>query len=345
MKQVLKTLVVVMTMVFGVLGIAFADLNDGLVAYYPFNDNANDESGNGNDGTGYGGVSYFDGVIGQAASFDGVDDYIDISDSDSLDTGTHFTVAAWFMSDDVWKIDPATDRPIQTIVMYGWHPANGKNNVLQIRDGKLKLTIRGYGGGYEDLVGITTVESDTWYHAALTYDGTTATLYLNGAVEVSQTATMNLNKVSRVLIGRYQNPKYFNIAGYFDGLIDDVRIYNRALSESEIQQLYPKLTIRPMSGKLVTTHTSDVTLIIEAPDITATVTNVTRNDIDITEDFNNCAILGALISGGQTFRRPNLNLITELVTGKNTFSVTIDLSNGVQVSDNVTWDVLANTEP
>ncbi len=54
-------------------GYLFAGINDGLVAHYEFEGNANDSSGNGNNGTEYGGVEYVDGVMGKAGSFDGVD--------------------------------------------------------------------------------------------------------------------------------------------------------------------------------------------------------------------------------------------------------------------------------
>jgi hypothetical protein len=64
-------------------------LSDGLVAYYPFNGNANDESGTGNNGTEYGGVTYGNGITGKAASFDGkMNEYILISDSASLSATT-----------------------------------------------------------------------------------------------------------------------------------------------------------------------------------------------------------------------------------------------------------------
>jgi hypothetical protein len=59
-------------------------LSDGLVAHYEFEGNADDSSGNGNDGTEHGGVSYIDGMIGKASSFDGVDDYIEINTNENL---------------------------------------------------------------------------------------------------------------------------------------------------------------------------------------------------------------------------------------------------------------------
>ena len=61
---------------------AGVNLTDGLVAHYEFEGNAKDSSGNGNDGTEHGGVSYTNGVIGKAGSFDGVDDYLNLSKAD-----------------------------------------------------------------------------------------------------------------------------------------------------------------------------------------------------------------------------------------------------------------------
>ena len=57
-------------------GIASADLNTGLIAHYSFDNNTDDETGNGNNGIQYGGITYIDGVIGKAARFDGVDDFM-----------------------------------------------------------------------------------------------------------------------------------------------------------------------------------------------------------------------------------------------------------------------------
>ncbi|MCK4823424.1 LamG domain-containing protein, partial [bacterium] len=205
----------------------------------------------GNDGTMDGGVSTILGKVGNAFSFDGVDDFVEVPDSDSLDTGTQFTVDAWFNTNDVDKIDPGTGSSTQTIVMYGFDPADGKNNPLHIRDGKLYLAIRGYGSGFYDLMGVTSVNSNTWYHAAVTYDGTTAKLYLNGALEDSKLSSMNMNTNSRVTIGRYQNPLNLKLYFYFDGLIDEIEIFNRALPQSEIQAIYNAGSAGKCKGEVV----------------------------------------------------------------------------------------------
>jgi hypothetical protein len=223
----------------------------GPVSYWPFDEGTGTtayDAVNDNDGTIYEATwstSDYAPVASNVASlqFDGFNDYVGIPDSDSLDTGTQFTIAAWFKTDDVDKVDPKTESKTQTIVMYGWDPADGKNNPLHIRDYKLYLAIRGYGGGLEDLVGVTDIVSNQWYHVAVTYDGTTATMYLNGTVEVSQAATMDLNTDSRMTIGRYQNPLNENLYYHFDGLIDEVGLWNRALSAEEVAWLASEVDI------------------------------------------------------------------------------------------------------
>ena len=82
---------------FAFCGYTSADLNDGLVAYYPFNGNANDESGNGNDGSVNGATLTEDRFDNEnsAYSFDGVNDYIVVNDSDDLDNTNKLTISTW----------------------------------------------------------------------------------------------------------------------------------------------------------------------------------------------------------------------------------------------------------
>jgi len=82
--------------------IGYADLTDGLVAHYTFDGDTQDSSGNSNHGIEYGGVSYVDGVIGKAAKFDGLDDYVEIGYSDTMDVWPDFTISAW-ISQHSWK--------------------------------------------------------------------------------------------------------------------------------------------------------------------------------------------------------------------------------------------------
>ena len=110
--------------------------------------------------------------------FDGFDDYVAIPDnSPSLDTGSLLTIETWFKTDSAGKT--------QTLVMHGLDDVNGRNNALQIVGGKLKFNVRGGDGRFEpDPVGVTTLVSDRWYHAAFTFDGSLGRLYLDGVLEV-----------------------------------------------------------------------------------------------------------------------------------------------------------------
>jgi hypothetical protein len=95
-----KTLTCAIAMSVGIMTTPFvlADLNDGLVAYYPFDGNANDESSNRHDGTVNGPTLTEDrfGNANSAYSFDGVNDFIEIANSDTLEIGYHdYTIAAW----------------------------------------------------------------------------------------------------------------------------------------------------------------------------------------------------------------------------------------------------------
>jgi hypothetical protein len=82
-------------MLFSFWHIAFADLNDGLVAYYSFNGNAYDASQNGNHAQPLGEMSYGDGIFGKAPSFEGVDTGLIVSDNDTLDLFNAMTITAW----------------------------------------------------------------------------------------------------------------------------------------------------------------------------------------------------------------------------------------------------------
>lgn len=242
----------------------------GMVAWWPGDGAATDLIG-ANDGTLVGDAAFATGKVGDAFSLDGFVDSVDILDTDdSLDTGTSFTIDAWFKTDDVDKVDPgSTSQKTQSIVMYGFSNSFGKNNVLLIRDGFLEFEVRN-GGGPEDLVGTTVLTSNTWYHGAYTYDGdtTTGTLYLNGQVEdTDNTTNINLDANSRVLIGKYQSPSGFNINFDFDGMIDEVEIFDRALSQTEIQDIYNagsagkcKTEPTPVAGELLSLDSTSLVI-------------------------------------------------------------------------------------
>ena len=95
--QKLIAFVCFMMILAGIPSVSIADLNNGLVAYYSFDGNSNDESGNGIHGTVIGATLTEDrlGNIGRAYEFDGSDDYIEVGNSESLNFTSSFTVSLW----------------------------------------------------------------------------------------------------------------------------------------------------------------------------------------------------------------------------------------------------------
>jgi len=104
------------------------------------------------------------------------------------------------------------------------------------------------------------------------------------------------------------------------------------------------LIISPASSTFITTQRVDLEFIVDAPGLSVTGGTATLDDVDILASLGSCIIPGTLLSGGQTFRCPNLTG-DFLGEGTHTLSVTLDLSDGSSVSDNVTWEVVGNTEP
>lgn len=209
-------------------GITHADL----VAYYSFDGNTYDLSGNGHDGTAYGGLSYEDGILGQAASFDGLNDYISIAHHDDFDMPNGMSISLWLYSEDF--TDPGYGkRIISKRQNYGTSPGW----ILQTySDGTVRY--QGYlGGGINTNIATPSTSLYNWYHVVATYDNTTASMYLNGELvdQHEYIGTITTND-SPVIIGQVQNFLWSN--EYFDGLIDELRIYDQALTSEEISQLY-----------------------------------------------------------------------------------------------------------
>ncbi|MBI3414136.1 MAG: hypothetical protein HY043_02260, partial [Verrucomicrobia bacterium] len=196
----------------------------GLVGYWKLDDgsglSALDSSGNGNTGTLVNGPVWTVGQTSGALSFDGVDDYVDAGNGASLNPTTALTLVTWVKASSTSATGGLIVKDNGTTHQYAlW---------LQL-GGKVRLSI-----GAATLTGTTTIGPGAWHLLAGTFDGTQMKIYLDGALEgtLAASGAMNNNGVNVRLGGRQlSNPLTLN------GVLDDARIYNRALSQSEIQAL------------------------------------------------------------------------------------------------------------
>jgi hypothetical protein len=207
------------------------DLNEGLVAHYEFEGNANDSSGNGNNGVENGGVSY---VTGQGASFNGVNSYISSTVSPALTT--EITMSGWVKPDK-----QATDFYTSGGIVlnggdYEFAITSGTNTV---RYALIGITSTSF---WED-TGIS-VALNQWSHVAITYDGSSAVTYIDGIDVHRGTHTGSMSSTlwplgigARFLEqgGSVPSSDWYSL---FNGGLDDLRIYDRALNISEISTLY-----------------------------------------------------------------------------------------------------------
>lgn len=208
-------------------GASPAGLNDGLVAYYPFNGNANDESGNGNNGTVNGAMLVNDrlGNANSAYSFDGVDDYIDCGNNTILDITDSITVSAWI------KHDTGEPGSWEDILMKG-----NATYGFQFYSSEGYFTFHLTSDGWRNLSSNIKPAPGVWYHIVGTYNGSEQKVYINGELKNSALWTGQIE--SHLDMPLTIGYKVASDNSFFKGTIDEVSIYNRDLSECEIQTLY-----------------------------------------------------------------------------------------------------------
>ena len=209
------------------VNVTVANVPTGLVAAYAYEEDSGtaavDSSGGGNTGTLTNGATRnTSGQNGKALELDGTDDYASTADAASLDLGSTGTVMAWVRLDTVGAA--------QVVVSKGGTSAASQNYALMIQSTNRPRCELGDGSSINAVNPTTTLSASTWYHLACVWDGSTLKLYLGGtATSSSQTITPAANSAA-LAVG-----KYGGNSRYLDGRIDDVRIYNTALSQTEVQ--------------------------------------------------------------------------------------------------------------
>ncbi len=197
-----------------------------------------DNSGNGNNGALINGPTWVDGKFGKALSFDYVDDYISIPDTSSLRASPLITIELWnyvnpftgYQSIALSKLNMLRGEFLSSYQMGYYRPGMGSDIKLLARLGEGPA-------GFSHLEPTKIITPNNWYHIIITYDQSVARIYINAVLESSINSSLPLVYDSKpVYIGRGRNAN--DEANFFNGLIDEVRIYNRTLSYSEISDLY-----------------------------------------------------------------------------------------------------------
>jgi hypothetical protein len=211
----------------------------GLVGYWKLDEGSGntavDSSGKGNTGTLQNGPVWVDGKEGKALGFDGVDDFVQVTDSSSLHLSTAVTVEAW-----VYLPTGADFSQGRTILSKdASNGGTGLNFGICNDAGGVQFGV-GTDGVYSPIIGVDTptgyVPRDVWTHVAATYDGSLMKAYVNGVLCVSNpwTGGINTDNGMPLTLGK-KNFYPWSYEYWMNGSIDEVKMYNRALSPQEIQ--------------------------------------------------------------------------------------------------------------
>ena len=191
----------------------------GMVGWWPGDGTTADLAGF-NTGTWHGTTAYAGGEVGQAFGLDG-GSYVEVPSTSALSPTGAITIDAWVNT----SVTNATGRIVNKITAGG-----GDGYLLDLLGGQLRLIVDG-----GTVTGSTTLLSGVTYHVAGTYDGSTMTVYVNGVGDgtSSHSGAIPTNSLP-VRIGADSTGS----ANLFTGWIDEVEIFNRALSASEIKAIH-----------------------------------------------------------------------------------------------------------
>jgi hypothetical protein len=194
---------------------------DNLVASYSFENNVRDDSGNGLNGTIVGNPEFVEGIAGMGLLFDGVNDYVDLGNNGVFDITEQITLSAWVNTNDSGN---AQHNPYVGKGDHAYAIKHSSGNQIEffIYDGDW----------FAADVRVDDSFNGDWHHVAGTYDGMELKVYVDGGLGVTKAHEGSIEIQSHNLnIARNSE----EVDRYYGGVIDEVGIYNRALSEPEIR--------------------------------------------------------------------------------------------------------------
>jgi hypothetical protein len=208
----------------------FRTTGTGLVAYYPFTGNADDASGNGHHGKVVGATLTTDrfGAANSAYSFNGTGNIITLWPANQLGIyDQDFTVSAWFNGSSFTSRDAT--------ILGNDYGTNNTQLAFAIRYNKPLM-----GFCWNDTYGKSSILTSTWYHVVFRYIKSNGEhgIFVNGVKDTLSTGHSAFVGTDTVRVGRWNRGTSTVGSTYFSGVLDDIRIYSRALDTTEIKTLY-----------------------------------------------------------------------------------------------------------
>ena len=215
---------------------------DGLVAYWPFDEGkgkeAEDVTGNGHDGEFNGNPKWIDGKFGTGLEFDGEKDYVAVADDAALAIEENITLMAWFSPNDVLTKRRLMVKNNSIFVIFDFGNADSIDFLVKPNNAFAESKTTDWKIG-------------EWYHFAGTFDGKTLRVYVNGKLEGEADNGVPIAPSNLELwIG---GDDFGRPTDFFPGKIDEVRLYEKTLSEADIQKVMETPQDVEARGKLATT--------------------------------------------------------------------------------------------
>jgi hypothetical protein len=236
----MKARIVALTALAGFLAAAmapssYANVKEGLAGYWKFDEGfgniAWDGSGNKNNGTIYG-AQWVRGKSGKALNYDGEDDYIEVDDDASLDITDAITITAWIYVGE-W------DEDWLGLLNKAYDDTEDTYEISISQDGYVHFVLFFESSGRTAFNSpFYLLKDKQWYHVATRYDGDSATIFIDGELVAGYDAPDERIRPNDNPLFIGAEKEYFNGPHHFNGIIDEVRIYDRPLTDDEIYYLY-----------------------------------------------------------------------------------------------------------
>ncbi len=221
----------------------------GLVAHWKFDGDLKDSAKFKNDGQAVGGksgVTFVDAVLGKGVRLDGKS-YIEVQDSDSLALSNQFTFSFWVYKEDMRK-NESMDGGVPYIIKTneeGYEYPYGVYEWWAMTPG---ITFADEDGAY-DIHSQKQVDMQKWTMISVSYDGKTMKIYRDKEMVKSELKSVSLINSSYPLYIGFGH--FMTVDNYFKGILDDMKIYNEALSYGEIEDLYDEAVAKGSGKNLI----------------------------------------------------------------------------------------------